>query len=358
MDANDVRDIRTTSEAADWWVDLERGDMSRARREEFVDWLRESPTHVAELLRVARVHGALENFRLWDHIPTGTAVPQVLLQLARAPARIESGARQRTTRIIRTALSAAAACAAVVIGWMLLPGEEARLLQTGRGESHEIALEDGSHIQLAPETRLHVELGDHERAIRLSGGAALFRVAKDAHRPFIVYFDGASARAVGTQFGVDVRNDGTVVTVSEGRVSVRPSILPRAAGSRESGSTASSEHAAAATETLLSANEQLTVLPSGKLQASRAVDSERELSWSKGRLTFENEAVSSVIERFNRYNMIQIDVTDAEIAQRSVSGTFDAYDPNAFVAFVGATIPIAVTRTADNIVVKKADPAP
>src|ERR1700730_1415259 len=69
MDASDRRK-RASEEAAAWWVRLQTEGLPRAEREEFVDWLRESAVHVAEMLRVAKVHGALEQFQRWANIST------------------------------------------------------------------------------------------------------------------------------------------------------------------------------------------------------------------------------------------------------------------------------------------------
>ena len=37
-------------------------EMERAERQQFVEWLRESHIHVTEMLRVAQIHGSLEQF--------------------------------------------------------------------------------------------------------------------------------------------------------------------------------------------------------------------------------------------------------------------------------------------------------
>src|SRR5882724_3991792 len=72
MDANSRR-ARAVAEAAEWWLRIESGELSREEREQFVDWLRESAVHVAEMLRMAEVHGALERFHDWVRIPTDDA---------------------------------------------------------------------------------------------------------------------------------------------------------------------------------------------------------------------------------------------------------------------------------------------
>jgi ferric-dicitrate binding protein FerR (iron transport regulator) len=73
MTTNTPRDAlerreRASEEAAVWWVRLHAEDSSRGEREEFVDWLRESALHVAEMLRLAAVHGALQRFRSWPQV--------------------------------------------------------------------------------------------------------------------------------------------------------------------------------------------------------------------------------------------------------------------------------------------------
>ena len=69
MDASERR-RRAGEEAAEWWVLFDSEDVSLETRTAFVDWLRESALHVEELLRVAQVHGALEQFQRWATLST------------------------------------------------------------------------------------------------------------------------------------------------------------------------------------------------------------------------------------------------------------------------------------------------
>src|SRR5215469_1223579 len=64
----DERRKRTSREAAYWWVCLRTEELSWAEREHFVDWLRESTLHVAEMLRMSVVHGALQRFSSWQEV--------------------------------------------------------------------------------------------------------------------------------------------------------------------------------------------------------------------------------------------------------------------------------------------------
>jgi transmembrane sensor len=69
MDASEGRRC-VSEEAAAWWVRLQSENLARNEREQFVDWLRESVAHVAELLRLASMHEVLAEFRNWADIHT------------------------------------------------------------------------------------------------------------------------------------------------------------------------------------------------------------------------------------------------------------------------------------------------
>src|SRR5882724_12788169 len=70
MDASERRK-RASSEAADWFARLQAGEMERAERQQFVEWLRESHIHITEMLRIAQIHGELKQFEHWARISTG-----------------------------------------------------------------------------------------------------------------------------------------------------------------------------------------------------------------------------------------------------------------------------------------------
>ncbi len=88
------------------------------------------------------------------------------------------------------------------------------------GERRSIALADGSTIDLNARSTLRVNFSKTERNVELIDGQALFEVAKDKARPFIVRSGETVVRAVGTQFDVYHKKEGTTVTVIEGSVAV------------------------------------------------------------------------------------------------------------------------------------------
>jgi transmembrane sensor len=382
MDASDRR-RRASEEAAVWWVRLQSEELARAEREQFVDWLRESAVHVAEMLRVEAVHDALERFQGWAEIATdgpdddsnnGDNIvslplhPRSVSSLHRTevpPSDWRGGVRDEAcpgTNRNRLWIGAiAAGLAAVAISAMLFSPmlRDQATIQTERGERREVALADGSVLEVDPQTRIRVAFEEHTRRIVLERGRALFRVAKNSARPFLVQAGGTTVRAVGTAFGVERQQQGVIVTVAEGKVGVYGSDAPAPQDVKETstpGGGASPSTAAkqgpTPREILLTAGQQVRMPSSGAAEPVRTVNSDRELAWARGQLVFDNESVAAAVEKFNLYNRVQLHVTAEALAMRPVSGVFDASDPESFVGFLQTVAAVHVTRGESEIIMQ------
>jgi transmembrane sensor len=327
MDVNERRE-RMSAEAAEWWLQLQSGNLSRPGRAQFVDWLRESHLHVAEMLRVAQVHDALGQFEHWARIATegATGADDIVTTIREAPAREVASLAKRSRPLW---LAAASVAAAMVAGVGIFNTWSGDSIVTDTAERRELALADGTVVQVDPQTRLRLNYTRDSRLVVLDRGRALFRVARDPARSFIVQADGTTVRAIGTAFGVEQEENGVIITVSEGKVAVQ------SAASRP------------ASRVELTANQQLVVSRFDRAASARKVDSTRALAWAEGRLVFENDSVGDVVERFNSYNRIQLRVKDDTLAQRTVSGVFDASDPESFVAFIQTVAELRVVRSGD-----------
>jgi len=349
MDASERR-RRASEEAADWWVRFGLGELSRAEREEFVDWLRDSALHVAAMLRIAKVNDSLEQFQGWMQVnidglderdDENVVVLSPALKPVSAPGRT-GASRQRRAWI------AASAAVLVLIAIGVFIGLRSQVIETDRGERREVALADGSVVEVDPETHLRVAFGERVRRVYLETGRALFKVAKNPARPFLVQANETTVRAVGTAFGVEHRRQGVVVTVAEGSVKVFTKNASAAA--HPSRSAASSP--APAKEVLLTAGQQVSLPSSGSSESVRKVDSERELAWAKGQLVFDNETVVAAAAEFNRYNRVQLRVADDGLGKRTISAIFDASDPESFISFLQIEMTVRVTRTNTEIVLQ------
>ena len=369
MDANERRE-RATQEATQWWnrLSIERpAEVSRVDRELFTQWLRESPLHVSELLRIAQVHDALERFNRWSEIEVDATrgeshnVVSLRAEAERSPEASHENAPSQSRGNVWWAI-AATACLCVIFGAWFALAARGQVIETDLAERRQVMLEDGSVVQLEPETKLRVRFEDRMRRVSLERGRALFRVTKDVQRPFLVSADHTSVRAVGTAFGVENGKRGVVVTVAEGKVAVgrtkgagaSPTVIQHeniAAGS-ENGGTRSGDAKTPDAEIFLTAGQQLKIPSSGSVDRVRAVDTARALAWAEGQLVFENDTLADVVAEFNRYNRTQLHINDSRLAARRVSGVFEATDSETLLAFIrqgGGEIHIE--RTDDGLVI-------
>lgn len=316
-----------TEQAAAWLVALRGGRLSAGERGEFVDWLRESPVHIAEMLRVSQIDQALGGFSRWGEIPTAERTVDNVVRLlpeAQHPP-------PRRTRLAMVSRAIAAGLAIVVVatgGWLALK-EKSTVVRTQLAERREMTLADGSVVNVAPLSELRIRFTSDRRSIELLEGHVLFDVAKDPRRPFVVEAGEATVRAVGTSFDVERAPQGVRVTVIEGRVSV-------VRRDTESGGDAVAPSGASA-QVLLAANEEVVVPARGAAPAVREVNGAAQAAWATGTLVFEDETVAEVVRRFNLHNRAQIQILDPRLGGRRISGTFKASDPESFVDFIRAT---------------------
>lgn len=334
---------QVSEEAAEWLLHLQSGDLSAEQRARFVDWLRESPLHVNEMLRVGQMQVMLREFDGWNEVAPLAAQPaSTVIALRSDRERPQAGSAPRRSRWqLPAALAAAVAIVAVAV-WSTGVFAWERV-QTRLAERRELTLADGSVVQLAPDSSLRIRLEPRLRRIVLSRGEAFFRVARDARRPFVVETGYASVRATGTAFAVERRGEAAVVTVTEGSVSVRrtrPALNPYA-DAIPAGTPAYA----------VAAGEQLVAPRAGAFTAAHVVDTTRELAWTVGHLIFDHDRVQDAADRFNRYNRTQIRIADEAIGSLRVSGVFDTSDPQSFVSFMESVFAVRAERTADGQIV-------
>lgn len=386
MDAAERRK-RIETEATEWWLILQ-GQPSRVEREQYVDWLRESSAHVAGMLRIAQLHGLLEQFEGWGGLPPeGSGEPEGAI--VPLPAAQMDDVSRQTMRAMppwtfRALWLTAVLAVVTMLGTIIVLNSRGEIIRTDRGERRDLALADGSVVDLAPETRVRVKYEKAARYIFLERGRALFHVSKNPNRPFWVQADDTRVRAVGTAFAVDREPHSVVVTVAEGTVAVFPArpasvhpvpirnvraqrgLAPLPQSRPEIGVASTPEAPGSASGHLpagsgrlmqaifLTADEQLTVNGSGAAEPIREVDSNRALAWAAGRLIFDHESIEDAVREFNRYNRIQLRIDDPDLARKPISGVFDASDPASFVAFLETVTAVRVTRDdAGNITMLK-----
>jgi transmembrane sensor len=305
-------DDELSDEAIDWLVRLHSGRATAEDRSAFAAWRRRSPAHDA---------AAREAESLWQDIGR----TPVAAEFGATKARLRPPAHAMTRRAALAGTMAASAAALIVASGALgpIPGLFADYA-TGVGERRQVRLPDGSIAYLNTASALSVAYGEGERRLSLGAGEALFDVAKDPARPFIVSAAGGEARALGTVFGVR-RGAGDVrVVVSEGSVEVRLD-----------GSARSSIR--------LSAGQGVTY-DAQRLSEARFVDVGAATAWQRGKLLFNRRALADVAAELERYRLGRIVIADARLRDMPVTGVFELDDPEGMLRTIEQTLPVKVWR--------------
>lgn len=360
-------------QASEWLVCFSEGEVDAGAREAFTRWLRTSPEHVWAYLRVSAfwhdaelidkatrgdidslVERALsENNVVPLVVPLRTSADR-FRSVAGAESEDETGhvavpapppgiAERGAPSFRRWAIPWAIAAALVIVcvGTLFAVSQfyGGHTYVTGIGELRTVTLADGSRIELNARSRINVKFDDSQRYVELLEGQALFSVAKDAARPFIVRSGSTDVKAVGTQFDVNRKPSGTVVTVMEGRVAVSQPARERAA---------SAPTEAAMPRVLLSPGEQVTVT-AHTIIAPKKANLAATTAWTEGLLVFDSAPLSEVVQEFNRHNMKPLVIADERLLDLRISGIFPATGAERLTGFLQERFGIAVQEHEDAI---------
>ena len=327
-------------QAAEWYLRMEEeGDASPAEREQFVAWLKASPAHIEEFMRVRAMHAQLAGIDA-DGLPDAEqllcADESNVVVLTGELTGGELHAAKKTRTPVYWAVAASIVAVLFVIGFTTLrlisppPDLDNRYI-TALGEQRSILLGDGSVVELNTQSQLNVYYTDATRLVELVAGEAVFDVAKDPTRPFRVDAGTAIVEAVGTRFNVYRQNAQTVVTVVEGRVAVsQPQLSVNAPGTQEPGAIAELPVIE------LVPGNQVAVSAAGAISTPAAVDTRKATAWTERRLVFDGDTLATVARELNRYNRQQLTISDPVLAQQTISGVFNANDPHTLFAFLEA----------------------
>ena len=347
-DARDPARMALSNEAAEWFIRLRDDRLNMRNRERNVRWLKQSPAHIAELLRIQQVYKVLRAAKLENRPPgpPGEGESNVIELMPRALPVPPPRPIQSRVRIDGWKVAASVACIAVslLLGFIVKVAWLDRTLETELGEWRIVTLTDGTTVRVGPGSRLRVSFGDDHRSVRLIRGEALFDVAKDHSRPFFVQSEMVGVLAVGTEFRVSRLGGEDVVAVTEGTVAVYRDGRNEVRGVVTQPAV---QIAQATGAVALAAGEQLSVSKSNRAQpaAKQKINADYELAWADGWLTYEDKTVAEIASEFNRRNRVKIVVKDAAIAERRLPFfRGSATDPESFVAALAVSSDVAVVR--------------
>jgi transmembrane sensor len=294
-------------QAAFAWLSLLHDRPSAGDQLTFSQWLRADPAH-AEAYAQAQV--------LWElsEGPARTLADEEALALQ---GYLDAMDRPRRPALLRwSGALAMAACLMLMVslgsGW-----QPQRWIDdlgadyvSAPGEIRTVTLADQSQVTLDADSAIAVDFSRGERHVQLRRGAGFFTVTHTGE-PFVVEAEKGQARVLGTQFEVRLQPHGAQVTVLSGRVGVTAD----RGGEQQ----------------ILTAGQQIAY-GEGTAQKLHAVDSEAQLAWRQGWLTYYKSTLGDVVEDLRRYYPGRIVLLNDELAARKVSGSFPSKDPQAVLS--------------------------
>lgn len=314
--------------AADWAAKVDRG-LTAQEQAELDRWLDGDARRIGAYGRMRAI--ALQTERVAALGPVHS--PRDFTGAARA----EVSRRRLLT--VGSAVAAGLAGAGAV-GWSLLMRGH---YQTRKGETRQLALSDGSVVTLNTASKIAVRLTRHVREVRLLVGEALFDVAHDAARPFVVLSGATRARVLGTSFVVRALPDEAVqVLVREGVVELSRT---DAALQRPLRMVANTRAVSAAGS---QAGREDAIVLSNVSQSVVA----RALAWRDGMIDFEGVPLGQAASEFMRYSDTLV-VVDPDLAQEEIAGLYQTNDPVGFARAVAASLRAEAKVSGGEVLIQK-----
>lgn len=227
--------------------------------------------------------------------------------------------RQSSRKMSRIAISAAAAAVIIIAGLFSYysfkdnapPETPGKQFITKRGERATFTLSDGSKVVLYPESRLKVpaHFTGNSRDVYLKG-EAYFEVDHEANHPFIVHTKNAVTREIGTKFLVQAwpKDSKVKVIVTEGKVALGSSHSTRKDHKKE---------------IVITQNQMGVLGKNHKLSVTAVKNINQYLGWTKGQLIFNNQPLSKVIPKLERWYSVDIHLGGQSIANKKLSANIN-----------------------------------
>ncbi|MBO9694776.1 MAG: FecR domain-containing protein [Sphingopyxis sp.] len=290
--------------AAGWVIRRENGDWSEIDQAAFDAWLSASDGNKAAYWRLKH------SWKEADRIGA--------LGIEAAPAGPRrSLARYWIPAVLAASLVAAIWIASVPSNWGSSAPEPAVATYEARvGERKNIALADGSRVELNTHSAIRATSTSGRREVWLDNGEAYFEVRHDPQRPFVVHAGARTVTVLGTKFSV--RRDGKDVSVSvvEGRVRIDE--------------LSDADDRPASTTTITGGMSAISDGRSTLVTQRSDERVESALAWRDGMLNFDQTTLADAAAEFSRYHRRPIVVTDEGAAGIRIGGTFQASNVEAF----------------------------
>ncbi|MDN7141225.1 FecR domain-containing protein [Pseudomonas sp. JQ170] len=296
-------------QAALWFARLYNAAADHPERAQFETWLAADPLHQSEYRELAELWGDFSCTR------RSQALAQAMEQNRQRPRR----------RLLHGSVLAVLLTVAGAFGWHTHRYGALQLhLATGIGERQVQQLRDGTELMLDADTHLHLHFDHNLRQVELLRGEAIFSVARQPERPFVIDGGLAQVRVLGTRFVVNRLPDRLRISVDHGRVQVDS--LSRPGESQ-----------------VLKAGEVAEVSADGRLhRVARAAND--AFTFEFGRLVFDQADLAEVAASLSRYR--QTPVRAGAGKSPRISAVVQLSDIEGFLQSLPQVVPVNVKHEA------------
>lgn len=297
-------DAQSRDEAIHWYVRLHSGMAGEEDQAAFQHWLQQAPGHQLAWTQLSGLRQMLQS------VPAPIAAPALqALQLSRREALRKIG-------------GVAALSAVALIGGRMLPWQRYTAdYRTGSRQRGHFLLADGSELWLDAASVVDVDFSADQRHLYLHTGQLVLRSGHShgEQRPLSVLTEHGEIHALGTRFGVALRDHQTEVTVLEDTVRV-------------------CSHGGS--ERLLHAGWQLR-FDADQIHFTSAAGAHTD-AWTAGLLVVHDRPLAEVLAELGRYHAGYLGC-DPAIATIRVSGVYPLDDTAAALRLLTRRFPLQVT---------------
>lgn len=310
------------------WVTCEKEGMNEAQQKQMKLWLEESDEHKQAYNQIKSVQS------VFSKLPN--TYSRQLSSIAHKGAR-----RVKLIEQAKPVLSYAAAII-LTLAFMFnsydyfIPNFNTTL-KTQNEIVSDKTLPDGSQITMDAKTSMNIKYYANKREVILHEGQVLFKVAKDASKPFTIMSGSTSIEVVGTQFEVKKLDKTTTVSVEEGivkighiaNVNTKPQIITR-----------------------LYKGEKVILKNDGKIEFLGDTPIGQIATWRNGEIIFSNTTLQESFEVFSKYNEFDF-VLGKGVDNLTFSGKFDTNGIDKFLNAIQKIYPLHIKKHQNIISVSK-----
>lgn len=305
--------------AALWAARLDRGPLSRVDQAALDHWLDQDPRHLGSF---ARARAVAVHSRRASALAGG--------DLANVALNSSPPFNRRAVIAASAGVLAIGAAGVFAAEW-----RRSQQYETRKGEIRTVELADGSSMMLNTQSRASVRFGTAAREVILTYGEALFSVASDLQRPFVVATAGARIVTGSGRFLVRrLEQSPLQVTAFDAVVD-----LHSRGGSSRRIEPGMAMHLDDATVHLAAVDTKTA---------------KRILAWQDRMVAFDNELLSRATAEFARFSDLRIAFADPSLAQLRITGLFSVDDPAAFARAAAISLNLRATERDEEIMLSRA----